>query len=106
MAWKSIFKPENSVIAGVAVLGTVYGVYSLSVGSVSDAQATDANHPILDTSRKKAGLSSLVLVGGITLITKDMNVFILGCAAIVGMELMYRHAIMAHPQSGAMQDPA
>jgi hypothetical protein len=105
MAWRSVFKPEGSVMAGVAVMGAVYGVYQLSVGTASQAQATEANHPVLEMSRKKAGWEALVLVAGVGLIARDANIIILGSATIVAMELNYRHAIMAHPDTGVMQPP-
>lgn len=105
MNFKSILKPENSAIAGLAVVGLVYAVYNLNLGSTAAAHATDANHPILESSRKKAGLTSLAMVAAVTLITKDANVGILGGGAIIFMELTNRHAIMAHPLSGQLQNP-
>lgn len=105
MAFKSVFKPEGSVIAGVATVGAVYGLYALSVGNVSTAHATEPNHPVLETSRKKAGYAALVLVSALTLLTRDANVGILGGGTIVAMELMYRHSIMAHPDSGQLINP-
>jgi hypothetical protein len=98
-------KPENSAIAGLAVVGLVYAVYNLNLGSVAAAHATDPNHPVLESSRKKAGLTSLAMVAAITLITKDANVGILGGGAIILMEFSARHAIMAHPQSGQLVNP-
>jgi hypothetical protein len=105
MAWKSYLKPENSVVAGVGVMGLVYATYNISLGTMSQAQATDANHPVLESSRKKAGYTSFILVAGIGLIARDANIIILGSATIIGMELQYRHSIMADPQSGIMQPP-
>lgn len=106
MAWKSVLKPEGSLMMGAAVAGLVWANYQQNVGSVKDAQATDAHHPILETSRKKAGYSSLVLVAGIGLLAKDVNIVILGGAAIMAMELSYRHAIMTHPVTGQLMPPA
>lgn len=106
MAFKSYLKPENSIIAGLAVMGAVYAIYQLNIGTTVQVQMTDANHPATETSRKKAGYQSAVLVTGIGLIAKDANVIILGSASIIAMELSYRHAIMAHPETGVMQPPA
>lgn len=103
--FKSILKPENSAIAGIAVVGLVYAIYQLNIGSMATAQATTANHPVLESSRKKAGYSALVSVAGLTLITRDANVGILGGAAIITMEILSRHSIMAHPETGKMQNP-
>lgn len=105
MTWKSYLRPENSIIAGVAVMGAVYGLYQLNVGTTAQAAATDANHPILESSRKKAGIEGFILAGGIGLLAKDTNIMILGWATVIAMELTYRHSIMVHPQTGVMQPP-
>ena len=105
MSFKSVLRPEGSITAGLATVGLVYGVYQLEVGNVSQAGASVANHPILETSRKKAGYSALILVAGIALLAKDPNIVILGGTAIIAMELSYRHAIMQDPQTGAVVAP-
>lgn len=105
-AFKSYLKPEHSIFAGVAVVGAVYAIYNLNIGTTVQAQMTDANHPAVESSRKKAGYTAAVLVAGVGLIAKDSNILILGSAAIIMMELSYRHSIMAHPETGVMQPPA
>lgn len=105
MVFKSILKPDQSTVAGLAVAGAVFSIYQLNVGTVSQAQATDPNHPVLTSSRKKAGYMSLAAVAALVLITKDRNIGILGGASIIGMELIYRHGIMSDPLSGTMQNP-
>lgn len=105
MKFKSLLKPETSAGATVATIGLVYGIYQLNIGSASQAQATDANHPVMESCRKKAGYTALVAVAGITLLTRDANVGIAGSLSIVAMELTYRHSIMAHPLSGKMVPP-
>lgn len=106
MSWKSILKPENSYVAGIAVAGTVYAIYSMNVGNVAQAHATDANHPALESSRKKAGYTSFILVSALTVLAKDMNVGILGFGSIIAMEVSYKHAIMANPATGKIQPPS
>jgi hypothetical protein len=103
---KSVLKPEGSVVSSIAVAGSVYAIYSMNVGTVSSAHASDANHISLESSRKKAGYTSFIFVSAITLITRDANVGILGFGSIVAMEVLYRHAVMADPFSGQMQAPA
>jgi hypothetical protein len=105
MSWKSVLKPEGSIVASLATIGAVYGVYQLNVGNVSQAHATTPNHPVLESSRKKAGFQALVLVAGLTLITKDANIGILGGGAIIAMELSYRHGIMSDTTTGKMSPP-
>lgn len=105
-AFKSYLKPEGSIIAGLAVMGVVYALYQLNIGTSVQVQMTDANHPAIESSRKKAGYQSAIVVAGIGLIAKDANIIILGSASIIAMELSYRHAIMAHPETGQMVPPA
>ena len=102
---RSVLKPEGSIVAAVAVVGLVYATYQMDCGPVSGAYVTAANHPALESSRKIAGYTSFVLVAGLTLITRDANVGILGFASIVAMEAHYRHAIMASPETGRVQAP-
>lgn len=104
--FRSILKPEGSIVSGIAVAGSVWAIYNMNVGPVSTAHASDANHGSLESSRKKAGYIAFAFVGGITLITRDANVGLLGFASIVAMELQYRHAIMANPVTGQMVPPA
>lgn len=93
-------------MASLAVAGTVYAVYQLNIGSTAEAHATDANHPALESGRKKAGFTSFILVSGLFLLTKDGNVGVLGYGSIVAMEVAYRHSIMADPNTGRIQAPA
>jgi hypothetical protein len=101
----SILKPENSLVAGMAVVGVVIANYNLHNGPVAGASATDAWNPTLLTSNKKAGYTSLIAVAGLSLIAKDANIFILGCAAILAMHSSYLHSIAVHPQTGQMVAP-
>jgi hypothetical protein len=103
---RSILKPDTSVGAAIGTFGVVYGTYSASVGPVSQAHAADPNHPSLENSRKKAGVLAFAFVSALGLITRDGNVVIAGYAAIIGMELAYRSAIMAEPSTGKLIVPA
>lgn len=104
--FRSILKPEASVMAAIAVAGTVYAVYNLSLGSMSAVSASDPNHPALSSSRKKAGYTAFTLVSALFLITKDGNVATIGYGSIVAMEVAYRHGIMVDPNSLRMQTPS
>lgn len=105
MTFKSILKPDASTMAGLATVGTVFAVYQLNVGSVSQATATDSNHPVLESSRKKAGYTALLAVAGLTLITRDANIGILGAGSIIAMEISYRMGIMQNPMSMQLENP-
>jgi hypothetical protein len=105
MSIKSVLDPKASTMAAIATAGTVFAIYQLNVGSVSQATITRANNSALENSRKKAGYTALAAVAALTLITKDANIGILGAGSIIAMELAYRHGIMADNQSMKMQNP-
>lgn len=102
---KPLLSIEGSLVLSLATVGAVYGVYQLDVGPVSQVHMTDPNHPALETSRKKAGYTSLVMVAGLAVLARDPNVVILGGAAIIAMELHYRHAIMVDSATGQIVPP-
>lgn len=102
----SRLKPEGSIVAGVAVAGFVYSIYQLDMGPVSQVHMTDPNHPALESSRKKAGYTAFIGVAILTVLSKDMNVGILGFGSIIAMEAHYRHAIMAEAATGEIVPPS
>jgi hypothetical protein len=103
---KSILKPENSLIAGLAVVALVIANYNLHNGTAASAAATGSWDPHLKTSNQKAGWTSLVLVSGLALVAKDANIFILGCATIIAEHSSFIHSIAVEPQLGAMAMPS
>ena len=105
MTFKSILKPSESTVASLATVGFVVAIYQMNIGNIAQVHASDANHPVLETSRKKAGYTAVAGVAALTLLTRDANIGILGGGTIIAMELTARHAIMAHPITGKMTAP-
>lgn len=91
---------ENSIIASLATVGLVIGMYQSSVGPVSDVHATDPQDINLRSAVRKAGWMSLAAVAALGLLAKDPNIIILGGATIIAEELCYRHALMTNPGTG------
>lgn len=100
MAFSSILKPENSIVAGIATMALVVGIYQAKIGPVSMVHATPANDNNVQASVKKAGWIALVGVAGVALLARDANIAILGGATIIAEELAYRHANMASNLTG------
>jgi hypothetical protein len=105
MEIKSVLKPEGSVVSGIAVAGSVIGIYALGLGTVAQAHASDANHISLESSRKKVAITSFIFVSTVTLLTRDANVGILGYGTMIAADIHFRHAIMANPDTGAVEAP-
>lgn len=105
MAITSVLKPENSMIAGLAVVALVIANYNLHNGTAASCAATTEWNPTLVTSNKKAGWTSIAMVAGVALLTKDANIFILGSATVIAMHSSYIHSIAVSPQVGAIVTP-
>lgn len=105
MTIKSILKPENSIVAGLATVGLVAAMYQLDAGPVSQVHASDAYHGANTAGIKKAGYTSLVLVAGVSLLARDPNIVILGGAAIIAFHAHYRHANMVNPGTNMVESP-
>ena len=104
MDFKPIFKtPDNSVIASLATVAIVAGIYQLDAGSVAEVHASDAHHPANSTGIKKAGWTSLIAVAGLFALTRDANQVIIGGAALIAFHAHYRHANMTNPGTGQVE---
>lgn len=103
MDFKPRLSSENSIIASLASVALVIGIYQAKVGPVADVHASDAYDGNIQAAVRKAGWVSVIAVAGISLLAKDANIVILGGAAIIAEELTYRHALMTNPSSGQIQ---
>lgn len=104
MALGKLFSPrisgDNSIVTSLATVAVVVAVYQAKIGPVSDVHATAPNDGNIAASLRKAGWESLGIVAAIALLAGDMNIVILGGAAVVAEELSYRHANMTNPATG------
>lgn len=100
--WKSILKPDQSVVIALAVAGGVYAVYSNNMPSMAECHAAEPHNSSIGSSMNKAKWTSAGLVVGAYLLTRDPNVFIAGGAAFLAIEWQYRHANAVDPRSGKM----
>lgn len=102
-----LFKPrlsgDNSIITSLATVAVVIGIYQAKIGPVSDVHATEAGDGNVAASIKKAGWEAIAVVAAVGLLAGDMNIFILGGAAVIAEELSYRHANMTNPSTGKIQ---
>lgn len=105
MNFKSVLKPEGSLMFGGAVVALVVAIYQGGLGSVASCHATGTADMNLTAAKKKAGWTALALVSGATLIARDLNILILGGATIIAEEVAYTHAINVSPTTGALQMP-
>lgn len=102
----SILKPDGSVALGLATGILVYAVYDRSLPPTAVIHATDAQDMNVDAARKKAAWASAGVVSIVTLLTKDVNILILGGAVLFALDFHTRHANASNPETGDLVSPA
>lgn len=100
----SVLKPEGSIMGGIATGALVYGIYSMNMGSLATIHATPAGDGNARATRKKAAIESVAAVAAISLLAKDVNIFILGGGIVVLLDWHARHAVESHPETGQLAD--
>ncbi len=96
----SLLKPDVSIPVALATGALVYGVYNLALPPVADVRTSAENHPDVAAANKGAAWTSAVAVAGIALISRDMNVFIVGGGMTLALTWWYNHADMVIPEIG------
>jgi hypothetical protein len=92
MTIKSVLKPEGSVLLGGVTILMVLAVYGKTLPNTATLHATQANDTNVEAARKKATITAEILLGAVSLITRDANVFILGGLTIIALDWHTRHA--------------
>lgn len=93
-------KPEVSLGVGLATAAIVGAVYVNATPSLVDSRVAKPNDPDLEAARKTAAWTSAGVVAGISLLSKDATVFILGGAMVITLDWWYRHANQVDPNTG------
>ena len=101
----SVLDRKTSVGVGVATMGLVWGVYNQVCPKVADLRASRSGDAAAAASEKTARWTAGMLVVGVSLLTRDATVFILGGTAVVAFSWMHRHANMVNPNTGASTMP-
>ena len=94
----SLLKPDVSIPVALATGALVYGVYNLALPSVADVRTSAENHPDVSSANKAAAWTSAAAVAGIALISRDMNVFIVGGGMTLVLTWWYVHADAVIPE--------
>jgi hypothetical protein len=102
MAFTSILKPDGSVVIGVATMVAMYTIYDRSLPDAATMHATTANDINIEAGRKKATYTAAGALSVITLLTKDVNVFILGGITLFALDFHARHANASNKDTGEL----
>lgn len=91
---------DSATTIGVLTAAGVYLVYNNALPSIADIRTAHAHDDDVDTARKHAAYLSVAIIGGVFLISRDVNSYIISGAALVGLDLLYKHANTVNPGTG------
>jgi hypothetical protein len=103
MQFTSVIKsPQGSVAMGIATGVMVWAIWDRSLPDAATMHATRPYDINIESGRKKAVYTSAAVLSAVTLLTKDVNVFILGGIVLVALDVHARHANITAPDTGAL----
>lgn len=100
----SILKPDASITLGASIAALVYGVYTFSTPPTAVIHATQAGDENVERGRKKAAWTAAAVVAGVSLMTKDKTIFVMGGAMLIALDWHTRHANAVSPDTGQLVD--
>lgn len=101
--FKSILKPDTSVLLGLANGGIVMAIYNGAVPSIASVRVNDEpNDKDVEGSRKQAAWTSAAVLGFMFLLTRDRNSFLIGGLVLAGVDMMVKHANGFNPLTGML----
>jgi hypothetical protein len=98
----AIKAPEGSITIGLAEAAAVYMIYGAALPNHADIRSADPHNRDVEMARRHAAWKSAAVLGIIFLMTKDLNSFLIGGAALGGIDIMYKHANGVHPATGKL----
>lgn len=102
----SLLKPNESVTVAIATGILVYAINDRMLPDGGTMAKTAAFDDSIEAGRKKAAWSEAAAVAGLTLLTRDVNILIVGAAMIFALDWHARHANATDPDSGNLVSPA
>jgi len=100
----SAIDPNTGTVAGILSAAGVYLIYNNAMPSTTDLRTVAPHNLDADAARKTAAYESAALLGVVFLVTRNLDAFIIGGAAMFGIDLMYRHADAVHPATGKVDN--
>ncbi len=100
--FKSILSPPASIGVAIGTGGMVFAIYALTVPNIATVHATTPHDPNVEIARKKAAYSAAIAAAAVTILSKDLNPWIIGAGAIIVSDLFIRHANASAPDGSGL----
>lgn len=93
-------KPEVSIPIALAVGTMVYAIHSNATPTLADMRAVPPGDDNLDASRRMATWTAAGVVSFVSLIARDVNIFVVGGGMVVAMDFLSRWTANVNPDTG------
>lgn len=100
MTIKSILTPNMSVATAMGTAGVVLAVHASMTPNNGTMLATAPYDKNLESSRRQAAWMSVGIVSVISLLTRDVNVLVVGGGMAIALDWYTRYCIVKHPATG------
>lgn len=97
---------DSATLIGLATATGVYLIFNNALPSAADVRQAPPDDTDVSTARKQAAYKSAALVALVFLVARDLNSYIISGTALVGIDLMYKHANMVSPATGKIDASA
>lgn len=104
MSFKSRLRPDTATMTGVLTALGVYMIYTNSLPNITDIKMAQPDDRAVESARKHAAWKSAALIGVVFLVARDLNSYIISGTALVGIDLMHKHANQVNPTTGKVHD--
>lgn len=98
--------PESSVLVGALTALGVIAIEQHAVPNLTDIAAAPQHDATVESARKKAAIQATVLVVGVSLIARDLNVYVIGGLVLVGMDYLVKHQNATNPGTNKLDAQA
>jgi hypothetical protein len=99
-AMLSKLKPDSATGVGIATAIGVYLIYNNALPTLADVRSASPHDGDVETARKHAAWESAALIGIVFLVSRDFNSYLISGVALIGADLMYKHANAVNPTTG------
>ena len=99
-------KREVSLGVGLATAALVWGIYNSALPSIADVRVSQPNDPDASATERAATWTAAAAVAGVSLISRDPTVFVLGGSMVIVLSWWHRHANAYNPSLGSATVPS
>jgi hypothetical protein len=85
---------------GVATAIAVYLIYNDALPTLADVKMAQPDDNAAESARKHAAWKSAALIGAVFFVARDLNSYLISGVALVGIDLMHKHANQVNPTTG------